>query len=52
MENSLLYKLLAVTLLIVVYVLAAAFDMARETVAPLVVIAIAVVLFFPTRKKK
>lgn len=45
-------KLLVVSLLILVYVLVAALDWAREIIAPLVVITIAAVLFFPQRKKK
>lgn len=46
------FKLLAVSLLILVYILVAALDWAREIIAPLVVIAIAAVLFFLQRKKK
>ncbi|WIM66989.1 hypothetical protein QP027_07580 [Corynebacterium breve] len=52
MDRSIAIRIGLVTVLIVAYIAAAAVDFHRQTVAPIIVIAIAVVMFFPRPKTK
>lgn len=52
MDKNLLIRLGLTALLILAYVVVAALDVSRETVAPIIVIAIALILFVPLGKKK
>ncbi|MGP6172787.1 hypothetical protein [Corynebacterium sp. A21] len=47
MDRQNLFKLLAICLLVIGYVFIAAFDFHREAVAPVIVLAVAAVLFLP-----
>lgn len=47
-----LIRLILVALLIIFYVFVAAFDLSREYVAPVIVLGVAAIVFFPSGSKK
>lgn len=47
MDRYSLFKLLAICLLVIGYVFIAALEFHREAIAPVIVLAVAAVLFFP-----
>ncbi|ANE04422.1 hypothetical protein [Corynebacterium crudilactis] len=52
MNKAMLIRLLIVALLIVFYVIVAALDLSREIFAPIIVLGVAAVIFFPFGLKK